>query len=66
MKCIACGRRLEKYTVSIPSKDGLIGWGPVCARAVTIRPARTPAPARRPRAPQPVDPAQRELELETT
>lgn len=43
-RCYACGRALVKYAVSIPTRDGERGWGPVCARSVVIRATRTRFP----------------------
>lgn len=41
MKCEACRRPLKRFTVSNTGADGEVyGWGPVCARAVTVRKAR--------------------------
>ena len=40
MKCIACGRLLKAYTVSIETPEGRLGWGPVCALRVTVRKGR--------------------------
>lgn len=41
MKCEACGRALKKFTVSNTAPDGEVyGWGPVCAKEVTVRKAR--------------------------
>lgn len=37
MKCIACGRPLTRYAATIPSKDGLVGWGPKCAEKVLVK-----------------------------
>lgn len=36
-RCIACGKPLTKYAVSIPTKDGPVGWGPKCAKRVVIK-----------------------------
>lgn len=36
LRCIKCNRTLLRFTVSIPSRDGVIGWGPQCSRSVTI------------------------------
>ena len=44
MRCLACDRPLTKFAVSIPTRDGVRGWGPVCAKAVTIRKTRTRFP----------------------
>ena len=44
MRCLACNRALTKFTVSIPTRDGERGWGPSCARRVTIRKTRTRFP----------------------
>ena len=44
MRCLACNRALTKFAVSIPTRDGIRGWGPHCAKAVTIRKTRTRYP----------------------
>ncbi len=44
MRCVACGRALTKFAITIPTREGLVGWGPVCAKRVTIRPTRTKYP----------------------
>ena len=44
MRCLACDRALTRFAVSIPTRDGIRGWGPVCAKAVTIRKTRTRFP----------------------
>ena len=41
LRCIACGKPLTKYAVSIPTKDGPVGWGPKCAQRVVIKRDRT-------------------------
>lgn len=41
MKCEACGRALKKFTVCNTGPDGEVyGWGPVCAKEVTVRKVR--------------------------
>lgn len=42
MKCEACGRALKKFAVEIRGADGVAwGFGPVCAKAVTVSPTRS-------------------------
>lgn len=43
MNCIACGRLLTQYAASITTRDGVVGWGPKCAKRVVIRPKRARA-----------------------
>lgn len=68
LRCIACGRALQAFTVSVPGRDGAYGWGPKCAKAVivAVKPTRTLRPvytvARVPMAAH-VDPNQMALEL---
>jgi len=38
MKCVQCSRPLNKPAFSMPSKNGLLYWGPVCgARLVRAK-----------------------------
>ena len=32
MKCIRCSRPLLTPAVSVPTRNGLVGYGPVCAK----------------------------------
>lgn len=32
MKCVACGKLLTRFAVSVDTSDGPKGWGPKCAR----------------------------------
>ena len=34
MKCARCNRPLTRFALSVPTKDGPVGWGPECARKV--------------------------------
>ena len=43
MKCISCGRTLTKPALTVPSSNGLLWFGPKCARAIAPRAPRTPA-----------------------
>lgn len=36
MKCVHCGRPLTKATVTMPSRNGHLAWGPKCARALRL------------------------------
>ena len=66
MKCIHCGRALTKFAVSVDTKAGPYGWGPVCARKVMVGARkRARAQARAARQPVYVDERQMALELET-
>ena len=55
MRCVVCHRSLKKAAFSMPSKDGLIAWGPRCAasliankpRATKEAPSNTPVRASR-------------------
>ena len=66
LRCLRCDRPLTKLAASIQTRDGLRGWGSVCARYVVITPTRRlDRQARvelRQRAPE-RDPRQIELEL---
>jgi hypothetical protein len=60
LRCLRCNRPLVRFAASIQTRDGLLGWGPDCAKTVTVTPAR---PVRGPRAelrqrPLPRDPRQ--------
>jgi len=38
MRCVACGRPLNAAPYfTQPSKYGLLAWGPVCGRRVTLK-----------------------------
>lgn len=63
MKCIHCGRALKKFAVSVDTKAGPYGWGPVCARKVIVG-SRKRSQARAARQPVYVDERQMALELE--
>lgn len=40
LRCLRCHRSLVRFTISIPTSNGLRGWGSTCARYVTITPTR--------------------------
>lgn len=41
MICLKCGRPLTKFAASYPGRDGvMVGFGPVCARSVIVKPTR--------------------------
>lgn len=40
MNCVACGRPLFRYAVSVLSKAGPIGWGPKCAKRAGVSATR--------------------------
>lgn len=40
MKCARCSKTLTKYAVSIDTRNGPIGWGPTCAKYVTVTASR--------------------------
>lgn len=44
LRGIACGRGLLKFAVSIPTAEGLLGWGPICGASVTIKRNRAGVP----------------------
>lgn len=50
MKCVQCSRPLNKPAFSMPSKNGLLYWGPVCgARLVRAKKlAEKEAPSMKP------------------
>ena len=48
VRCERCKRPLTRFAVSVQTRDGVVGWGPDCARRV-FREARK-ARAARPRA----------------
>ena len=68
MKCAACGRSLLRFALTAPTKDGVIGWGPTCAKGVQLAPTRAPFPRIERRKPEPaaipIDPRQMSLALE--
>lgn len=39
MRCIRCNRPLLQYAVSVPTANGLHGWGPKCAKQEGVQPA---------------------------
>ena len=42
MNCLKCGKPLTKFAASYPGRDGVVvGFGPVCAKSVVVRPTRT-------------------------
>lgn len=66
MRCVACNRPVLRFALSIPSRQGVIGWGPQCAKRIESawKSAKAPrAEAIRRRAVM-VDPAQMALGLE--
>lgn len=40
MHCLACGRPLTKFSVSYPTRDGVVGYGPRCGRKFMVRKER--------------------------
>lgn len=40
MKCVRCSKTLTKYAVSIDTINGKVGWGPTCAKYVTVTASR--------------------------
>lgn len=41
LRCIRCSKALLRFAVEIPDgKGGVVGWGPTCARYVTVTPTR--------------------------
>jgi hypothetical protein len=36
MRCVVCHRSLKKAAFSMPSKDGLIAWGPRCGKGLVM------------------------------
>jgi hypothetical protein len=57
--CHKCHRKLIRFAFSVNTPEGLIGWGPDCAQAVTRRESdpgafrpRAERPPRAPRAPR--------------
>lgn len=36
MKCVHCNRPLTKPAVSIPGRNGLMAWGPKCAKVLRL------------------------------
>lgn len=68
MKCAACHRTLMRFALTAPTRDGLIGWGPTCAKGVQLAPTRSGHPRierRKADAPAlPIDPRQLPLALE--
>lgn len=38
MNCLRCGRPLTAYAASVKTRDGMVGWGPKCAKTVQILP----------------------------
>ena len=45
VKCIACGRSLTRAAFTMPSRNGLLAWGPKCG-AELVRQRRKPAKTR--------------------
>jgi hypothetical protein len=70
MKCAACHRTLVRYALTARTKEGVIGWGPTCAKGVQVTQTRAAHPRVERRkaepAPIPVDPRQMSLALEVT
>lgn len=71
MKCARCSKTLTKYAVSIDTRNGPIGWGPTCAKYVTVTATRAYPYTRQAEVRRPVsrvvaaDERQLELGLET-
>ena len=63
MRCADCGRALLKPALEIPTKNGPLAFGPVCARRYIVRPTRTLFPVLERRA-RPVAVDERQLVLE--
>jgi hypothetical protein len=63
MRCVLCGRALNAPTKSITTKDGVLQFGPVCAKRVFPQPTRTARPVLgvKPRPAAEVDPRQLDL-----
>ena len=63
MNCTLCGRALNAPAKSITTKDGVLSFGPVCARRVFPQPTRTARPVLgvKPRAAVEADPRQLDL-----
>ena len=66
MRCIACNRPVLRFALSIPSRQGVIGWGPQCAKRIQPAPKRAKAahPEAARRRAVVADPAQMPLGLE--
>ncbi len=65
MKCVRCGRALLVPTKTINSRNGPLGWGPVCAMkdGLIQRNPRVRALVAPQEQPPEVDPSQMALEL---
>lgn len=50
MRCVMCHRPLNLATVTVPTKNGPLGYGPVCARKAGLTPRITRTRATPPRA----------------
>ena len=63
MRCVLCGRVLNAPAKTITTKDGVLSFGPVCARRVFPQPTRTLRPVLgvKPRAAVEADPRQLDL-----
>lgn len=58
MRCLRCDKPLVRFAVAIPTREGLRGWGPKCARTVLVQAKATAmakAKAAPPRDPRQVD-----------
>ena len=45
MKCVACGRVLGKPAFTMPSRNGILAWGPKCGKhLVQLKKVATPVP----------------------
>lgn len=68
MRCSDCKRVLLRAALEIPTKNGPLLFGPICAKRYIVRPTRSPYPKLE-KVPltkvKPADPAQLVLELET-
>jgi hypothetical protein len=43
MRCIRCNKPLKAYARQVETADGIVGWGPTCARLTFKQPKRTRA-----------------------
>lgn len=68
MRCSDCKRVLLRAALEIPTKNGPLLFGPICAKRYIVKPTRSiwPRLEKLPAAKaRPADPAQLVLELET-
>ena len=65
MRCTDCKRTLLKPALEIPTKNGPLRFGPVCAKRYIVRPTRTAWKVVERKAPPPpeIDPRQLALEF---